>query len=405
LKIVIALSYSPYPIRSGTDRLVMNLIRGLSERHYVKLVTMTLERQNIEKLREIENERVSVTAIIAPQRRGFAGKLFCRVKNILLLLFSRIPHDTLYAAPGRYLKLVKRVARSWKADLVLVNYWHLYKLHKMLRGFEVVLVTHDLDYLVHPGRISSTSGFFRRWLKSIDIAMKMRIEKEAYRSFDKILTVNVQEAEELKKYFNDREKVVKALPMAIDLGRFNPSGYRRKPNRVLLIGNFISDFNADALDFMVNSIFPLILKEKPQTVLDIVGAGVPEDVMKKKGDEIIFRGRVKDVVPYLGMCSILVIPLRFAGGVRIRMLEAAAMGVPVVSTPVGVKGMNLCNGREYIEASGAEEFASAVIKLLDDEELAHEISRNVRCWAEKEISLGTYPERLQNVLEAFERKS
>ncbi|MDZ7859870.1 MAG: glycosyltransferase family 4 protein [Candidatus Krumholzibacteriota bacterium] len=405
MKIVIALSYSPYPIRSGTDRLVMNLIRGLSERHHVKLVTMTLEKQKLEKLREIENERVSVTAIIAPQRRGFAGKLFCKVKNILLLLFSRIPLDTLYAAPGRYLKLVTGVARSWKADLVMVNYWHLYKLHKMLKGFEVVLVTHDLDYLVHPGRISSTSGFFRRRLKSIDIAMKIRVEEEAYRSFDKILTVNVKEAEELKKYIDDKNKSVKTLPMAIDLRKFDPSVYRRKHNRVLLIGNFASDFNADALDYMVNSIFPLILKERPGTILDIVGAGVPEKLKKEKGDEIIFRGRVEDVVPYLGKCSTLVIPLRFAGGVRIRMLEAAAMGVPVVSTPVGVRGMNLCNGREYIEASGAEEFASAVLKVLEDEELAREISKNVRCWAEKEISLRTYPERLQNVLEAFESES
>jgi glycosyltransferase involved in cell wall biosynthesis len=83
------------------------------------------------------------------------------------------------------------------------------------------------------------------------------------------------------------------------------------------------------------------------------------------------------------------------------MLEAVAMGVPVVSTPVGIRGINLSNGREYIEAREADAFASAVLRILGDEELALKLSNNVRAWAEKEISLETYPERLQRVLEGL----
>jgi glycosyltransferase involved in cell wall biosynthesis len=143
------------------------------------------------------------------------------------------------------------------------------------------------------------------------------------------------------------------------------------------------------------------LKSKPHTILEVVGAGVPEKFKKRVSSEIKFRGRVEDVIPYLGECSLMVLPLRFAGGVRIRMLEATAMGVPVVSTPVGIKGMNLINGRDYVEALGAYNFASAVVRILEDEGFANELSKNARSWAEKEISLKTYPNRLEEVLKGI----
>ncbi len=399
MRILIALSYSPYPVLSGTDRLVMNLIRGLSAKHEVRLVTMTLEKECIKTLSEIENKKVSVSSILAPHRRGFAYKLFYKLRNILYAFLFMMPMQILYAAPGKYLRLVTRVSRQWKADLVLVNYWHLYKLHKMIKDSETILLTHDLDYLVNPGRISSISGLFRKWLKGVDLGMKRKIEKKAYRNFDRILTVTSKEAKELKAFLGDENKFVKAIPMAIDLEKFNPAIYQRQRNRVLFVGNFGSDFNADALRFLVNSIFPLVLKSRPQALLEVVGAGVPEQLKKNAAGKVLFRGRVKDVIPYLGECTLMVLPLRFAGGVRIRMLEAAAMGVPVVSTPAGIRGMNLFDGREYIEASKAGDFAEAVVRIMEDEKLARKLSKNARDWAEKEISLETYPERLQMMFE------
>ncbi|MCD6380171.1 hypothetical protein J7M07_06980, partial [bacterium] len=97
MRILVALSYSPYPVLSGTDRLVMNLIRGLSARHKVKLVTMALSEKGIEDLQEIKNKRVSISAILAPHRINFGYKLFYKIKNILYSFLFIIPINTLYA--------------------------------------------------------------------------------------------------------------------------------------------------------------------------------------------------------------------------------------------------------------------------------------------------------------------
>jgi glycosyltransferase involved in cell wall biosynthesis len=91
----------------------------------------------------------------------------------------------------------------------------------------------------------------------------------------------------------------------------------------------------------------------------------------------------------------MVLPLRFGGGVRIRMMEAAAMGTPVVSTPVGVAGMRLESGTHYAEARTADEIGEAVLQLLADEHGARRLGANARRWAEENISMESYPARLE----------
>jgi len=81
------------------------------------------------------------------------------------------------------------------------------------------------------------------------------------------------------------------------------------------------------------------------------------------------------------------------------MIEAAAMGTPVVSTPIGVAGLKLEAGTEYIEAESAEKMGIAVVRLLKDREEARRVGANARQWAEENISMETYPDRLNRILD------
>jgi glycosyltransferase involved in cell wall biosynthesis len=94
----------------------------------------------------------------------------------------------------------------------------------------------------------------------------------------------------------------------------------------------------------------------------------------------------------------MVLPLRFSGGVRIRMMEAAAMGVPVVSTPAGVAGMGLEAGVHYMEAGNPAVMAEAVSNLLESPEMALRLGTGARLWAQENISMDNYPDRLDRML-------
>jgi glycosyltransferase involved in cell wall biosynthesis len=229
--------------------------------------------------------------------------------------------------------------------------------------------------------------------------MAERIELAAYRAFDTILTVTAADARALAAHPAAANRRILPLPLAIDLSAFSPPTVLREPDTILLMGTFRSDFNADALRHFVGEIMPLVLEMRPGARLIVVGHGVPEGIRTSAPRAVEFVGGVEDVVPYLARCAVMVLPMRFCGGVRIRMMEAAAAGTPVVSTGIGVAGMELVAGREYLEADGPGPFAEAVARILGDPAEGLRLGENARRWAGQHISMQTYPDRLDRMLE------
>jgi glycosyltransferase involved in cell wall biosynthesis len=403
MRIVVALPYAPWPIERGTDRLIMNLLEGLSASHEVALVTMALGRDELARLEEIENPRITVRGMLAPHRRSLSHRLYYKARNLMIELFRAVPSRVSYAAPPALLRLIADTAREFDADLVFASYWHLYRLPEYIEAERLVLMTHDLDFLVNPERMRMQRRGIGRPLAALRTRMLERIEWNAYSRFETIVTVTEADAEVMRNHPLTAGTSVHSLPLALDLSVFDPSTYRREQNSVLLMGAFHADFNIDAFRFFVNEVLPLVLERYPECRLDVVGQGVSADMRRIAPPAVRFRGLVESVIPYLGRCSLMVLPMRYCGGVRIRMLEAAAMGTPVVSTSVGVAGMGLAAGEDYLEADSAEAMAEAITRLLGDENEAMRLGKNARGWAEEHISMDTYPARLNALLEKLAR--
>lgn len=398
MRIVVALPYAPWPVTKGTDRLVLNLLDGLAARHDVTLVAMALSAGDLERLHEIERPRVAVRAIIAPQRRSVLGRVSSKGTNLLKAAFGGVPLQVSYAAPPELLRLIADTARERNADLVLASYWHLYRLPDLVTGSKLALVTHDLDFLVNPARLAAMSGASRA-AAAIRLRGLERIERKAYGRYETILTVTPSDAETLARHPLGAGKAVYPLPLGLDLGAFSAAARAREPNRILFMGTFYSDFNRDAFRFLAKEIFPIVRSRNPEARLEVVGHGADESLRAAAGPGVSFAGGVEDIRPHLGACSAMVLPLRFCGGVRIRMMEAAAMGTPVVSTPVGVAGMGLRAGVDYLEGQTAAELALALLHLLSDGGEARRVGANARRWAEANISMESYPARLDALFE------
>ncbi len=393
MRIVVALPYAPWPATKGTDRLILNLLDGLAVNHDVTLVAMALSGGDLERLREIERPRIAVRAILAPNKRGFIHRVYHKQMNILKAAFLGLPLQVSYAAPAELLRLIAGTAEERGADLVLASYWHLYRLPGLVKRAKLALVTHDLDFLVNPARLAAMSGVSRA-AAALRLRGLERIERKAYGRYETILTVTPSDAETLARHPLGAGKAVYPLPLALDLAAFNTAARAREPGRILFMGSFHADFNRDAFRFLAGEVFPIVRSRNPRARLEVVGHGADERLRAAAGPGVSFAGGVEDVRPHLGACAAMVLPLRFGGGVRIRMMEAAATGTPVVSTPVGVAGMGLRAGMDYLEGQTAAELALALLHLLDDEADARRVGENARRWAEANISMESYPARL-----------
>ena len=363
---------------------------------------MTLSKAGLERLKELEKPGFRVRAMVAPHRQGASGKLLRKVRNVISAYVRGIPQDVSYSAPPEFLRLIADTASDESADLVLASYWHMYRLSDYVSDSKLALVTHDMDYIVNRERLKLEYTGECRIKSEKETARLERIETEAYRRFDTILTVTASDAEVLKGIPSYEDKKILPLPLALDLSIFSPGAFEREKNRILFLGSFHSDFNRDALRYFTSDVFPLVRREIPGVVLEVVGHGTDDSLREGAGEGVEFIGGVEDIIPYLGRCSLMVLPLRFSGGVRIRMMEAAAMGTAVVSTPAGVAGMGLEAGSDYLEAADAESMADSVVSLLGNAESAARLGESARRWAERSISMVNYPDRLDAMLKSLQ---
>jgi glycosyltransferase involved in cell wall biosynthesis len=171
---------------------------------------------------------------------------------------------------------------------------------------------------------------------------------------------------------------VAVVPNGIDLEEFSPATSTPQPATIVFTGLMSYFPNQQAIRWFLDTVFPSICQRLPAARLIVVGAAPPAWLTRRAGDHIEVTGRVADVRPYLARASVVVAPLRIAGGTRVKILEAQAMGRPVVSTAVGAEGLELQHGQSILLADDAPAFAASVIDLLTNPRLAAQIASGGR---------------------------
>lgn len=152
----------------------------------------------------------------------------------------------------------------------------------------------------------------------------------------------------------------------------------REGKTLLFIGGFYHQPNVDAMLYFHEHIFPLIREKVPDVRLKIVGANPPESIRRLASRDVSVTGFVKDTGSYLDSAAVSIAPLRFGAGMKGKVGEALAAGLPVVTTGIGAQGMPLISGKDCLISDRPEEFASDVVRILSDPALWKSLSENGR---------------------------
>jgi glycosyltransferase involved in cell wall biosynthesis len=152
-----------------------------------------------------------------------------------------------------------------------------------------------------------------------------------------------------------------------------PFGSRRN---MLFIGGFRHPPNEDAVMYFVQDVMPLIRSELPGVQLLVVGSNVPPSIRKLASADVSILGYVPDVEPVFDACRLSVAPLRYGAGVKGKVTQSLAWGLPAVATPIAAEGLEMVNGEHLLVASDPVEFARRVIDLYQDEQLWTRLSHN-----------------------------
>jgi len=145
---------------------------------------------------------------------------------------------------------------------------------------------------------------------------------------------------------------------------------------MFFLGGFQHTPNINAAEFLVNDIWPIIKQKISDVKLYIVGSHATETVKKLASNDIVITGFVNDLSPYYQKCKVMLAPLRYGAGVKGKITQSLAMGLPVVTTPIGVEGTDLVDKQNCMVAEKPEEFASKATQVYTDKELWNKLSIN-----------------------------
>jgi polysaccharide biosynthesis protein PslH len=233
-----------------------------------------------------------------------------------------------------------------------------------------VVFQHNVEGDLFYRRFRSATGVTGKLANLLQAILMTRFERRACELAKGVICVSREDTEiTLRDY---RSKAVTQIESSIDLARFNiERKHTDAAPKLLYMGSMDWPPNEQAVIWFVDNVMPL-LREKITTQFVVVGRMPSARILAlaDQHSDVLITGTVPDVLPYMSEAAVSVVPLLTGGGTRLKILEAFAARVPVISTRLGAEGISAQAGRHFIEANSPAEFANAIIKVLATPSLA-----------------------------------
>jgi glycosyltransferase involved in cell wall biosynthesis len=243
---------------------------------------------------------------------------------------------------------------------------------------KTVLTMHNIDHVRNARLLKNLRPGLEFFFRYIDQGRLVSWEHHALGDFDRVVAMSQLDLDCMRALRCDMRGAV--VPNGVDVdGLPFGDGAPRGSQDVVFVASMDTDANHDAAMFFVEDIWPLVKAARPRARITFVGRNPRKElVMAANGDDLVVTGSVPDVVPFYRAASLAIVPLRVGGGTRLKILEAMALGVPVVSTSVGCEGLELADGEDLCMADSASGFAQAVVALLDSPTMRDRLRVNAR---------------------------
>jgi polysaccharide biosynthesis protein PslH len=352
-----------YPPTSGKRLRTLNLMLRLARRHRVTYIARFDRRQpDSEKaIPFLRDHGIETILVDHPLARKAGLALYGRLGANLLL--SDLP----YSVASHHSLPMRRAVEDYAARHA-VDIWQFEWLPYMATLQQAkarrVVVAHNVETLLWKRYYEATESPARRFFLKRQWQRMRAFERSHFPRASWIAAVSAEDASVIRDEFSMPR--VDVVDNGIDRDYFAAVKDEREASRILFLGALDWRPNLDALDLLLTRIFPQVRASEPSAKLCIVGRHPPAALARRVQalEGIELHADVPDVRPFLGQCGVMAVPLRIGGGSRLKILEALACGLPVISTTVGAEGLKLEPGLDFVRADGVEAMANALVEAI-----------------------------------------
>lgn len=365
MKILFFANRVPYPPYRGDKLKIFNLAKRLKERHELHLLTFAQTQQDLSYKKELEQIFTEVHFIHLPKWKS--------ALNCLAALWDKTPLQVLYFRSPAMRKKLDELLAVHRYDAVHVQHLRMspYFAHK--QDVPRILDLPDAFSLYWARRKAAQKNALLRIFESIEQKRVLHYE-QVMCLYNLSLVCSPEDLAYLKKEHGINN--IDLLPNGVDLGIFSARNHDYSHNHTLLFtGNMDYAPNVDAVTYFVKDILPLVRQQFPGVVFIIAGQRPVKKVQELACEYVKVTGFIQDLASVYNSASVVVAPLRFGAGTQNKVLEAMAMGVPVVCSNIGFKGLGIESGEGAVMQTETKAFAQSIADLLSSAELREATGR------------------------------
>jgi glycosyltransferase involved in cell wall biosynthesis len=366
MKILMLVPYLPTITMSGGQTRWYNIIRFLAKKHDITLFSLIKDKSEERFIPELQKYCKKVKVFKRPEKPW-------TLRNILLSEFGPFPLLVIrnWSFEERF-EIKKELTRE-KYDLIHAETFYVMP-HLVKTDVPTILVEQTMWHDVYKHHVVHKIPKIFRPFFMLDVLKVKFWEKHYWRKADMLVAVSEEDRQEMIKLIPDVD--VDIIPNGVDTNY-----YQKKKNKILFplrilygVTNFEWLQNQEATEILINKVWPIIKKQIKDAKIWIVGRQIPDWVKKKSEQkDIDITENIADARDAYSKSSIMVAPIKGGGGTRLKVLEAMASGLPVVSTPTGVAGLKVEHGKQALIAETTLGLANEAIKLLKNSEMREKI--------------------------------
>ena len=369
---------APFPPRldgrHGGSRALAEFVAGLAEENRVALVALRAEGElGVDETLAGKCDLVEEIRI-PPVGESFGARLanWLRLRTALL---RGTPTWATERATADFSERLHELAETWHPDVVQLEYRIMGQFLPAIRGsVPAILVDHDPD---------SPEGTQPAFLSSFEHRAWNSLGRSVSSQVDTLVAFTDRDRRTLSVVAGSTPIVRIPISYELPAAPLDPAG--TDPTDIVWIGSFIHPPNIDAADRLARTIFPRVRARIPVATLQLVGSHASGRVRNLDGEGVAVSADVPDVRPYLDRAAVFVAPIRQGGGMRVKVLEALAYGKAIVASHLAIEGLDVSDGEHLVVAETDEEFADAIVGLLEDPARRTAIATAARRWAEEHM--------------------
>jgi glycosyltransferase involved in cell wall biosynthesis len=379
---------TPYPIDAGPKVRSYHVLQYLAAAGH--LVTLVAFRRPSDRPEHLDHLQHYCTAIhTVPMKRSRVKDLWYLGKSLAQNRPFLIERDHVDAMCELIISLVQgqqfdaiHADQLWMAQYALSAQTHL---NGYSKGTQLILDQHNAVHLIAERLAESEPNVIKRWILEREASAMKRYEAETCARFDRVVWVT-DEDRRIMENASARSIDSITIPICIDSEVKSEIQKGTRPRRVTFLGGLHWPPNAAGIVWFAREVWPQVLQQVPDACLTVIGKEPPQALLSHGGkiSNLDVTGYVDDPESLLAETAVFIVPLHAGGGMRVKILDAWAWGLPIVSTTIGAEGINYRDGIDLLVADSKQDFAESVVNVLKRPELAERLSNAGRNKVETE---------------------